>query len=73
MNDFNKLKVQEVISLMAASAALRKINILRRLISLAKSREIPFKKIYETLLQNYLFTGYPSAIISLKVFKKLLP
>lgn len=69
----NKFAAQDILSLIAASAALRKINILRSLISSAKSREIPFKKIYETLLQNYLFTGYPSAIISLKVLKGFYP
>lgn len=70
---YNKFEAQDILSLIAASAALRKINILSKLISLAKSREIPFKKIYETLLQNYLFTGYPSAIISLKVLKSYYP
>lgn len=69
MAKYDKLKTQDILSLIAASAALRKITILRGMISLAKDRKVPFIKIYETLLQNYLFTGYPSAIISLKVLK----
>ena len=73
MINYDKLNTQDILSLIAASAALRKMTILRMMISLAKNRKIPFKKIYETLLQNYLFTGYPSAIISLKVLKSFYP
>ena len=46
---------------------------LRELIYQAKSNKIPFIKIYETLLQNYLFTGYPSALLSLKLLKEMYP
>ena len=73
MAKYDKLKTRDILSLIAASAALRRQTILRRMISLAKDRKIPFTKIYETLLQNYLFTGYPSAIISLKVLKSFYP
>lgn len=70
---YTKLKNLEILPLVAASSAIRKENILEQLISLTKSKKIPFRKIYEALLQNYLFTGYPSAINSLKVLKKLYP
>jgi hypothetical protein len=32
----------------------------------------PVKKIYESLLQTYLFAGFPSALISLKRFNEVL-
>jgi alkylhydroperoxidase/carboxymuconolactone decarboxylase family protein YurZ len=73
LSHYDKLKTQDILPLIAASAALRKMLILRRMISLAKNRKISFIKIYETLLQNYLFAGYPSAIISLKVLKSYHP
>ena len=57
----------------SAASALRRMNILSELIDKAKSRKIPFIKIYETLLQNYLFVGYPSALLSLKLLKELYP
>ncbi|MDQ3019161.1 MAG: hypothetical protein M3R36_01110 [Bacteroidota bacterium] len=31
------------------------------------------KKIYETILQSYLFCGFPAALESLKIFKKYFP
>ncbi|MDZ7623214.1 MAG: carboxymuconolactone decarboxylase family protein [Ignavibacteriaceae bacterium] len=46
---------------------------MKDLIVQAKARKLPFKKIYEALLQNYLFTGYPSALLSLKLLKELYP
>lgn len=73
LTKYNKFKEQDILSLIAASAALRKEKLLKQLIAFSKTKNIPFKKIYETLLQNYLFTGYPSAIISLKVLKGYHP
>jgi 4-carboxymuconolactone decarboxylase len=49
------------------------MKLLEELISEAKLSKIPFTKIYETLLQNYLFTGYPTALISLKILKEIYP
>ncbi|MBV6419451.1 MAG: hypothetical protein DAHOPDDO_00670 [Ignavibacteriaceae bacterium] len=73
MTDFKKLKTENILPILAASAALRKVNDLLALINLAESRNINFMKIYETLLQNYLFTGYPSALVSLKILKSVYP
>ncbi len=64
---------RKLLPLIAAASALQKMNILRELVAQAKSTKIPFIKIYETLLQNYLFVGYPSALLSLKLLKKLYP
>jgi len=69
----DKPNARNLLPLIAATSALRKLTILRELIYQAKSRKIPFIKIYETLLQNYLFTGYPSALLSLKLLKEMYP
>jgi 4-carboxymuconolactone decarboxylase len=69
----DKLNERNLLPLIAATSALRKLTILRELIYQAKSRKIPFIKIYETLLQNYLFNGYPSALLSLKLLKEMYP
>ena len=59
-----------LLPLICAAAVLRLDDFLEELILLAKSKRIPNKKLYEALLQNYLFAGYPSAIISLKILNK---
>jgi 4-carboxymuconolactone decarboxylase len=57
----------------AAASALNEFELLRKSILKAKSKKIPFTKIYECLLQNYLFTGYPTALLSLKILKECYP
>jgi len=57
----------------AAVSALNNFELLRKLILKAKSENIPFTKIYECLLQNYLFAGYPTALSSLKILKECYP
>jgi 4-carboxymuconolactone decarboxylase len=64
---------ENLLPLITAAAALRKMEFLKSLIVETKLRTLPFKKIYEALLQNYLFTGYPSALLSLKLLKELYP
>ncbi len=73
LTKYNKLKTQNILPLISAAAALRRVHMLNSMITLANLRKIPFEKIYETLLQNYLFTGYPSALLSLKLLKELYP
>ena len=67
------LTKKNLLPLIAAVSTLRKMDMLRELIIQAKFRKIPFIKIYETLLQNYLFAGYPSALLSLKILKEVYP
>ena len=68
-----KNNTRKLLPIISAASALRKMKLLEELISEAKLRKIPFTKIYETLLQNYLFTGYPTALISLKILKEIYP
>lgn len=61
----------ELLSLITASAASRKIKYFDSLIKLSLQKRISKKKIYEALLQNYLFCGFPSALFFLKRFHHL--
>ena len=70
---FPKMGKKELLPLISASAVLRNYVDFSELIEIAKLKHIPFKKIYEALLQNYLFAGYPSAILSLKELKEKYP
>ena len=72
-NRLTEISIKELLPLISASAVLRDYNIFQRLITIAKLKRIPFGKIYESLLQNYLFAGYPSAILSLKQLKENYP
>ncbi len=65
-----KLEKKYLLPLICAAAVLRLDDILEELILLAKRKRIPNTKLYEALLQNYLFAGYPSAIISLQILSK---
>jgi len=67
------LSKKYLLAQIAAVAALNNFNVLEKLIFEAKPEKISFNKIYECLLQNYLFTGFPSALTSLKILKELYP
>jgi alkylhydroperoxidase/carboxymuconolactone decarboxylase family protein YurZ len=62
-----------ILPLIAASSVLRKEKIFRKFLLLAKEKKISGRKIYEVLLQNYLFAGFPSALISLKILNEIFP
>ena len=67
---FKLFEKKYILPLVSAAAVLRKEKHFRNLLLEAKNRGISSKKIYEALLQNYLFAGYPSALESLKIFKE---
>jgi len=69
----NSLSKKYVLPQIAAVSALNKFNELGELILQSKTSRVPFSKIYETLLQNYLLAGYPSALSSLKILKEYYP
>jgi alkylhydroperoxidase/carboxymuconolactone decarboxylase family protein YurZ len=69
----NKLSASVLLPLIAASSVLRDYKTLRSLLSTVKLKRVKFVKIYEALLQNYLFAGYPSALVSLKLLKEFYP
>ena len=69
----NNLSKKYLLPQIAAVSALNKFIELRESIHQAKTKRVPFSKIYEILLQNYLFAGYPSALTSLKILKEYYP
>lgn len=71
--NFFSLTKNDLLPLIAVSSVLRKYETLEKLIKIARSKNISFKKMYEVLLQNYLFAGYPSALLSLKILKEVYP
>ena len=78
MNKKQKLQIdkfteKELLPLISAVAALRNEKYLRVFLEWAKTIGLKEIDLYESLLQNYLFVGYPSAIISLKILKEYYP
>jgi 4-carboxymuconolactone decarboxylase len=63
---------QFLLPLISSASVLRKEKLLKLLIENALKNTISSVKIYETLLQTYLFAGFPSALISLKIAGKIL-
>lgn len=56
-----------IIFLSAFTAVKRDYDFLRRLIKIGDDYKISKDEIYESLLQTYLFAGFPSALNSLKI------
>ncbi len=61
----------EIISLISASAAVKNPDKFDYFVRLALQKRISREKIYEALLQNYLFCGFPNALFFLKRFHHL--
>lgn len=63
-----KLNEIELLALLSASSVLRKKNYFKIILEQLLDNKTSSKKIYEALLQTYLFAGFPSALVSLKIF-----
>ncbi len=61
-------KTNKFLVLIVSSSVFRKEILLHFFLNQAKKEKINGKKIYEALLQTYLFAGFPSALISLRTF-----
>lgn len=64
----NNLSELELLALLSASSVLRKNKYFEIILNRLLENKCPTTKIYEALLQTYLFAGFPSALISLKRF-----
>lgn len=62
----------ELLALLSASSVLRKTKYFKEILVLLIENQTPSKKIYEALLQTYLFAGFPSALNSLKLFSDII-
>jgi len=67
------LTTSEILALLSAASVLRKEKHLIELLIYCKAKKIKRIKIYESLLQTYLFAGFPSALVSLKKFNDIIP
>ena len=66
------LNETELLALLSAASVLRKEKYFAEILKIMIHKKISHKKIYEALLQTYLFAGFPSALISLKKFNEAL-
>ena len=55
----------------AACISAKKLDSLKHILLIAKSINITPKKIYETIIQIYLFCGFPATIEALKIFNNI--
>lgn len=62
----------ELLALLSAASVLRKTKLFVEILNYMLNIKISQKKIYEALLQTYLFAGFPSALISLKLFNQIV-
>jgi len=64
--ELKNLSEIELLALLTASSVLRKEKRFDLILKDMLAQKYSIKKIYEALLQTYLFAGFPSALISLK-------
>lgn len=68
----NNLSELELLALSSASSVLRKRKYFEIILETLIRNKCSTIKIYEALLQTYLFAGFPSALISLKKFNEVV-
>jgi alkylhydroperoxidase/carboxymuconolactone decarboxylase family protein YurZ len=68
----NKLTEIELLALLSAASVLRKTKSFKYILQYLVMNNYSEIKIYEALLQTYLFAGFPSALVSLKTFNRLV-
>ena len=56
----------ELLALLSAASVLRKEKYFDTILNKLISVNYPLSKVYEAILQTYLFAGFPSALVSLK-------
>lgn len=71
-NQIQQLGEIELLALLSAASVLRKGKFFTEILKIMLTKKISHKKIYEALLQTYLFAGFPSALISLKEFNQIV-
>lgn len=64
------IELDYFLPLLSATAVLRKEEYFLGLLNYALQQNFNSEKIYETLLQTYLFAGFPVALNSLKIFSE---
>jgi len=62
----------DLLALLSAASVIRKEKHFDLILGRLLKKKCSTKKIYEALLQTYLFAGFPSALISLKKFNEIV-
>jgi 4-carboxymuconolactone decarboxylase len=62
-----------ILILISANLARRRYRVVAELIRDAGRNRVPTRRIYEIILQSYLFLGYPKAIEGLRLLNKQFP
>ncbi len=70
MKNIDKINSNFLLPVICVCAVLRKENELTELFEYSKKIKLSKQKIYEAILQTYLFAGYPSVLNALKIFGK---
>lgn len=65
-----KIPEKYFLAILSAAAVLRKEKLLHNLLKIARNKKMKPAKVYEALLQSYLFAGFPTALISLRIFSE---
>ncbi len=73
LGENNKLNSINLLAILSAASVLRKEKILKQVLEFAKIKKLNCQKIYEAILQTYLFAGFPIALISLSIFHEYFP
>lgn len=71
MKNIDKINPKFLLPVVSASVVLRKDENLSELLHYSKKLKVNKQKIYEAILQTYLFAGYPAALNALKIFGKI--
>ena len=69
-NSLTNIEPKFLLALAAAAGVKRKTSLLNNIIQESKRKKISYRKLYEVLLQNYLFAGYPNSMLFLKILRK---
>jgi len=68
-----RLSEKELLALISAASVLRKEKLFKELLSESKDKRVTSRKVYETILQTYLFAGFPTALSSLRILNDYFP
>lgn len=64
---------QRMLNLISSTSALALHADLKEVLNFAKEKSIPYTKIYEVILQNYLFAGFPAGIEGMICLYEVFP
>ncbi|KAA3600869.1 MAG: carboxymuconolactone decarboxylase family protein [Calditrichaeota bacterium] len=64
---------QRMLNLISSTSALALHTDLKEVLNFTKEKDIPYTKIYEVILQNYLFAGFPAGIEGMICLYEVFP